>query len=190
MMGGMMGGMRVNALVSALARVRASEAKGAVGSTRGAIYVEFLVAFFPVFTTFLGLVQIADLYQANLIVQHSAVAAARAAVVVLPDDGSYYDNVEVGHFSGKRKEDIVKAASLTMFASRSLTELRVTLPSSPGSDDSRSEVQRDDLIRVQVRANFECRVPFVNRLVCDAQSGLKTISAEAAFPNQGASFTY
>jgi len=80
-------------------------------STEGAIYVEFLVAFLPVFTMFLGLVQLMDLHQANVVVHHAAMLTARSAAVVLHDDPQYYNNVEMGQVNGKRKEDIVKAAS-------------------------------------------------------------------------------
>ncbi len=57
----------------------------------GAAYVEFLIAFIPVFLMFLGMIQAALLYAANLVVTHAANTAARAAVVVLPDDPSKYD---------------------------------------------------------------------------------------------------
>jgi Flp pilus assembly protein TadG len=41
-----------------------------VKDTRGAIYVEFLIAFIPVFTMFLGVVQATLMYSANLVVSH------------------------------------------------------------------------------------------------------------------------
>lgn len=53
--------------------------------TRGAVYVEFLVAFIPFFIMVLGIMQIALMYSAHLIVQHAATAAARSAIVVFPD---------------------------------------------------------------------------------------------------------
>ena len=42
------------------------------GSEEGAAYVEFLLAFVPILTLFLGLVQIGLLYAGNLVVQHAA----------------------------------------------------------------------------------------------------------------------
>jgi len=53
--------------------------------TRGAVYVEFLVAFIPFFIMVLGIMQIALMYSAHLIVQHAATTAARSAIVVFPD---------------------------------------------------------------------------------------------------------
>jgi len=58
--------------------------------TRGATYVEFLIAFIPVFFLFLGVLQAGLLYTANLVVTHAANSATRAAIVVLPDDPRAY----------------------------------------------------------------------------------------------------
>jgi len=59
--------------------------------TRGAVYVEFLLAFIPLFFMFLGMVQMGLLYGASLVVQHSSNVAARAAMVVMDDDPACYD---------------------------------------------------------------------------------------------------
>jgi len=52
--------------------------------------IEFIIAFVPIFVLFLGSVQLALLSVARLVVQHAAVAGARAASVVLDDDPRYY----------------------------------------------------------------------------------------------------
>ncbi|MFK7989566.1 MAG: TadE/TadG family type IV pilus assembly protein [Sandaracinaceae bacterium] len=57
----------------------------------GAAYVEFLISFLPLFFLFTGMVQMALMYGADLVVQHSASQAARAASVVLDDDPERYD---------------------------------------------------------------------------------------------------
>lgn len=64
--------------------------------TRGAIYVEFLIAFTPIFFMFLAMVQMALLYASHLVVQHAAVTAARAAIVVLDDDPKHYGGASRG----------------------------------------------------------------------------------------------
>ena len=63
--------------------------------TSGATYVEFIMAFIPLFIMFLGMLQAALLYSANLVVTHAANTAARAAIVVLPDDPAEYDHEEI-----------------------------------------------------------------------------------------------
>jgi hypothetical protein len=61
---------------------------------RGAAYVEFLLAFIPFFIFALGMVQMALMYACDLVVQHSASRAVRAAAVVLDDDPNAYDGQE------------------------------------------------------------------------------------------------
>jgi hypothetical protein len=57
---------------------------------RGAVYVEFLMVFMPIFLLFLAAVELGMVYAARLVVQHAANRAARAAVVVLDDDPARY----------------------------------------------------------------------------------------------------
>lgn len=57
---------------------------------RGVVFVEFLIAFVPIWTFFVCLVQLAFITHANLMVKHAADSAARSAVVVLPDDPNEY----------------------------------------------------------------------------------------------------
>lgn len=64
--------------------------------TRGAIYVEVLVAIIPVLIFFFGLLQLAMLYSAKLIVRHAAWRAVRSAVVILEDDPERFNRVERG----------------------------------------------------------------------------------------------
>ena len=59
--------------------------------TRGAVYVEFLLAFIPLFFMFLAMLQMGLLYGASLVVQHSSNVAVRAAMVVMDDDPDQYD---------------------------------------------------------------------------------------------------
>jgi Flp pilus assembly protein TadG len=86
---------------------------------RGVVYVETLIAFLPVFLFFLGTLQIADLSAAHIIVRHAATVAARAAVVVMPDDGRHYndENNELIHaYEGARRADIEHAADIILGA--------------------------------------------------------------------------
>ena len=59
---------------------------------RGVVYVEFLLAFVPLFTLFLGIAQLVLLWGGRLVVGHAASRAARTASVVLDDDPRYYDH--------------------------------------------------------------------------------------------------
>jgi hypothetical protein len=158
--------------------------------TRGAVYVEFLIAFLPLFIFFMCLLQMAGIHMAKLDTLHAAETGVRAAIVVIPDDPAKYDNVEPGKISGKRKADIVKAASLPLAAVRSIKGIRVTFPSSPGGTDDLSQVSRDDLVRVKVAVIYRCTIPLAKHFVCDAISSTRKLTAEAALPNQGADYSY
>ena len=86
-------------------------------TARGAIAVEYLIAFLPVLLLFASTWQVADLFAAQLIVQRAASAAARAASVVLPDDPYYYGGATIDSYSGERKTQIELAANLVLQAS-------------------------------------------------------------------------
>ena len=58
--------------------------------TSGAVFVEYLTAFIPMWTFFMCLFQLAFIAHANLIVKHSADVAVRSAAVVFPDNAVYY----------------------------------------------------------------------------------------------------
>lgn len=61
-----------------------------VRDLRGVVFLEFLIVFVPVWTFALCIFQLALIARANLMVKHSADAAARSAAVVLPDDPAEY----------------------------------------------------------------------------------------------------
>jgi Flp pilus assembly protein TadG len=66
---------------------------------RGAVYVEFLIAFIPLFILVLGICQLTFMASAKIVVEHSAWAAARAAVVVLEDDPQLYGLAPRGYYT-------------------------------------------------------------------------------------------
>ena len=73
-----------------------SEKSTLATSARGVVYVEFLLCFIPVFMLFLGVVQLALISGAKLVVKHAAYRGARSASVVLADDPKFYDDEEIG----------------------------------------------------------------------------------------------
>ena len=56
----------------------------------GAVYVEFLLVFWPLMLLWLGLTHIGLLYGVHILVNHAAARAARAAIVILPDEDDRY----------------------------------------------------------------------------------------------------
>jgi hypothetical protein len=90
-------------------------------STGGAVYVEFLLSFIPLFFLFLGMVQMGLLYGADLAVRHAAVVAARAAMVVIDDDPERYDSDPRRNFEGDglARETIIRSMVEAIFGSPS-----------------------------------------------------------------------
>lgn len=147
---------------------------------RGAVYLETLIAFVPVFVFFLGTLQLADASVAQLIVQHASTTAARAAVVVLPDDGAYYDdrpNADLNAFVGARRLDVERAADLILRANP-----RLHVNGANVRLNQRSYADRDDLIAT-VESRYRCLVP----ALC---GGGIDLHAESKLVYQGAKFVY
>ena len=63
---------------------------------RGAVYVEAILCLIPLLALFFGVVQLALVAQARLVVRHAAAQGARAAVVLLEDDPSCLGNAPRG----------------------------------------------------------------------------------------------
>ena len=59
---------------------------------RGAVYVEFLIAFLPLFVTFLCILQLALLFTLKLHTDHAAVQGARAGAVIFGDRPKSFAN--------------------------------------------------------------------------------------------------
>lgn len=180
--------------------------------TRGAVYVEFLIAFIPVLTLFLCLVQLALLYAARLLVDHAAHQAARAAAVVWGDEPTPYgeDASRTNKRTPARKRAVYNAALLSLaplVLDGTVVGLTVAFPESPNGKDTPDDspvqpmtFQGTHLTRVRIEAQVTCKLWIASVIMCpgaqnDARAlagGARTrsIQSEAAFPYQGASYAY
>ncbi len=146
---------------------------------RGAVMVEYLIAFLPVMMLFASSWQLADLYASQLIVSRAASAAGRAATVVLPDDPYYYGDVEVDSFSGAREQQITLAAELVLQASpRILGNPEVSITGASGIGP----------LTATVVANYRC-FPGWGVAVCGAD-GRVSVTGRAEYPYHGATYEY
>jgi Flp pilus assembly protein TadG len=153
------------------------------GST-GAVYVEFLVALVPMFTLFWGIVQLNGLFLADVIAQHAAVTAVRAAVVCEPDDHSQRPE------TGQQCADAGVREILGLDATRTVSSIRSAEVSLAG--ESATGIAP---VTATVRVHYQCEVPLVGWLVCGLTSGRSglsstTIVRSATLPNQGAFYAY
>jgi hypothetical protein len=158
--------------------------------TRGAVYVEFLVAFLPVLTCFECLLQLAGLQAARLVTQHAATCAARAAAVVLHDDPAHYGGVAAGSATGARRRDVERAAALVLRAVDNVEFARVSFPAGSGAIAERSSFGPDEVIRIQVSARYHCSLPLARSVVCGFASSDAALLGEASLPGHGARYEY
>jgi len=146
---------------------------------RGAVYVEFLVAFFPMLTLFLSVVQLADLYAAKLVVRHAAYRAARAGAVVFPDDPANYAE------ASSKLDDVRMAGIIVLHAKGTIIDGDVEVLSG-------TEYEPGQPVNVKVTATYRCVFPIANRLVCTPFVLLpfRQLEAEATLSAHAARYPY
>lgn len=145
---------------------------------RGAVLVEFAVAFMPLMITFSAFVQLQQMATARLVVKHSAIVGARAASVIsnkarnTPDqkDGDNTDEVKAG----------VQAAMGPW--KNTMSNVTVTVDDSSTCDDPYG------MVSVTVNADYKCSVPFSNLFMCGAAKTHTFKPMTARFPHQGARY--
>ena len=167
-----------------------NERKSLRSDRRGAVYVEFLIVFLPLFVMFMSLVQLAFVEIANLVTKHAAVAACRAAIVVLPDNPQYYSKGDVNRAEGDRLDAITAAAKARLLAVSVNPNVAVTFPSGAEGTDSKTAFAAGDTVRVQLAFDYPCRIPIGSRFVCNFLTLHKKLKAEAAMPLQSAAYKY
>jgi hypothetical protein len=162
---------------------RAAPRPSALRDQRGSVMLETFIALVPVTLGFAWLCQISDLYMHELIVARAASAAARAAVVVLPDDGAHYSdpaNLTLHRCVGARKAAIEAAARAVLRASSSFA---------PELSLSVSGAERaDGVITAHVAAQYACALRVWNPACGNARS--RVLRASVSLPYQFASYRY
>lgn len=183
---------------SKLCWLRAGTARRLVAASDGAVYVEFLIAFFPILILFVGLLQLQVVFLTRLFVSRAAFAAARAAAVYIPRPD---EQGKVTHRISDQALGAVDDAVLLAAAPVLLRGWLGELPyvTFPASADSKSDVERtsfDDggsnMVRVRLFATYVCHMPPLDLLMCQSYQGRRVLflTAEAAFPYQRADYQY
>lgn len=179
------------------------------GDASGAVYVEFLIAFMPVFVFFLCLLQLALLSTSQLLVEHSAVQGARAAAVVFGDEpgpyGEHGDDAVNALGAPRRRavRDAVLVSLAPLVLDGSIAKVDVAFPreDTPGGKDQPENAPLEPMtnagpgmIRVRVEADVVCKIAMANAIMCGrgARRGLRVTkaSAESLYPYQGARYGY
>jgi hypothetical protein len=157
---------------------------------RGAVYVEFLIGFMPVFVLFLGVWQLGMLYVGRIVVGHAAMASARAAAVVVAEPEGGAPNTLT---AGKRKtiEDAAAIVLAPLLIDGFVQSMTVTLPATTFAPLETGKPVT--MVSARVDVDFVCSITLVSTLVCDRGAAFgrtRALSAEAAFPYQGARYRF
>lgn len=174
------------------------------GDTRGAVYVEFLIAFMPVFVFFLCLLQLALLFSAKLLVEHAATTGSRAAAVVFGDEpGPYREASAQPNVHSAERRKTVRGAVLIALAPLILDDtvaaVGVAYPDAPGGKSQPAGTpiaarMGNGMVRVRVEAIVICKIALANIIACEPHGSstlrVRTIPAESVYPYQGANYAY
>ncbi len=159
----------------------------------GIAFLEFLVAFIPVWLFFLSIVQLALIATASLIVQHAADSAARAAVVVFSDDPKEYEGRDA-MLDAVRKAAVAPLTPLapTRLGARSsiASAIDSVSPSASLYSDAALSLSFPALadgpkgkeINVRVSYAYACQVPLARLLVCSGPLGRELRFLANRFP--------
>lgn len=182
------------------------------------MFVELLIAFLPVYTFFLCLIQLGLLFSVRIVTEHAAVNAARAAAVVIGDDPRRYNGEKINQLvvNGSARYEAVRNAALLTIAPLILNGFihKVSVvfppegtPGGPGRGGSLAFAPMGDQqvskVRVRVEVEAECRIGIANRIACPLSFDfthpteaiklaipMQTVRAEAIYPYQGARYDY
>ena len=145
---------------------------------RGAVLVEFAVAFMPLMITFSSFAQLQQTATARLVVKHATVVGARGAAVIsnghhnTPDQKPENNDAEV-------KKGVM--AGLGPWKN-TMRDVQVTV-----KDDSTC-ADPYGMVSVTVTAKYKCSVPFANMFMCPGGQIHTFKPMTSRFPHQGAKF--
>jgi len=151
--------------------------------TRGTVMVETLIAFVPLFTLFLGIVQYALLAAAQLVIHHAAVAGVRSASVVLDDDPARYERTERLSIAGSETQGSANGAVVEL-AGVILSDLPA-MPNAPhglAAGAARSDGPRTAPIRNAVYAKLAAIVPSRALAMLSGRPGTSVLHAFGESP--------
>lgn len=141
---------------------------------RGAAAVEFVVAMVPIFLVLFCFMQIGKLYTANLVFQHAATVAARAAAVIVEPEINPGDNGS--------ESDVGTVARLALGAwQTAILDVETKVVSDATKSNTRG------MVTTTLTGKYVCGVAMGALLTCGADR-LVDLKATARFPLQGARY--
>jgi hypothetical protein len=153
---------------------------------RGVLLIEAILVYVPVALFFFLTWQLGELAAADLVLARAATAAAREAVVVLPDDPRHYAGEAPLDAQAPRRRAAVEAAARSVLSAApsfdvGSLELELVLVAGPAPDLV--------LLDTRLHADFRCSGGGLSLVVCGASSR-RTLSAVARGVVHGARYAY
>ena len=160
-----------------MGQIQKGTLKGLHKNKRGAVLVEFAIAFMPLMITFSSFVQLQQMATARIVVKHATIVGGRAAAVISnknrnTPDAEDNDNVD------EVKKGVV--AALGPWKTKLTVDVKV--------DDTSSCKDPYGMVSVTVNADYKCSVPFSNLFMCGASKTHSFKPMVSRFPHQGARY--
>ena len=144
--------------------------------TRGAVLAEFILAFVPIMTIYLTMLELAHFFVIREVVVHAANATARACAVVGPvNDAPAGKNGDIAD-AKKAGEWALKP---WMASGNNVTNIKVECIQAAAADPYGQD-------NGHITADYKCSVPIAKLIAC--AGGPKKIDVTSSFPHQGAKY--
>jgi Flp pilus assembly protein TadG len=161
-----------------MSQIRKGTLKGLGKDKRGAVLVEFAIAFMPLMITFSSFVQLQQMATARIVVKHATIVGGRAAAVIANKNRNTPDMEDAD------EEDVVKKGVMSALGPWKGTMSNVDVK----IDDVSNCEDPYGMVSVTVTADYKCSVPFAGLFMC---GGSRTHSFKpmiSRFPHQGARY--
>jgi len=161
-----------------MSQIRKGTLKGLGKDKRGAVLVEFAIAFMPLMITFSSFVQLQQMATARIVVKHATIVGGRAAAVIANKNRNTPDMEDAD------EEDIVKKGIMSALGPWKGTMSNVDVK----IDDVSNCEDPYGMVSVTVTADYKCSVPFANLFMCGAGKTHSFKPMISRFPHQGARY--
>ena len=145
---------------------------------RGAVLVEFAIAFMPLMITFSSFVQLQQMATARIVVKHATIVGGRAAAVISNKNRNTPDADDADNVEEVKKG--VMAALGPWRGAMANVDVKV--------DDASNCEDPYGMVSVTVTADYKCSVPFSNLFMCGAGKTHSFKPMTSRFPHQGARY--
>ena len=161
-----------------MSQIEKGTLKGLHRNKRGAVLVEFAIAFMPLMITFSSFVQLQQMATARIVVKHATIVGGRAAAVISNKNRNTPDQEDADN------DDVVKKGVMSALGpwKRTMRNVDVKVEDTSTCEDPYNTVS------VTVTADYKCSVPFANLFMCGARKIHSFKAMTSRFPHQGARY--